>query len=301
MATLQQVLLVSWFSIVSIFLPCDSTFATSLPNISDVFNTGIDNIRQQNYPQALIDFTQVIEHQEDFVSAAYSNRCLVNLQLQNYAAAKSDCIGAIQDNSSNREAQLNLGLIYYRQGEYAQAIAHYELVIQQDKLDYRAYYNRGLSYQALNNYQKAIANYYLALLHSRDLNPESKSSIYNDLALAYMMLSKNESAIFNLERAIALDANNYSAYYNRGCAYHQQGKYQVAIKDFSRTVQLKPDFTQAYIHRGILNHQIGAVDNAFDDLNLALKQYHQQGNSEQYDLVNNLKQQLLYTQPNQIV
>ncbi|MEO0836977.1 MAG: tetratricopeptide repeat protein, partial [Cyanobacteria bacterium J06642_3] len=184
--------------------------------------------------------------------------------------------------------------------EYEQAIAQYELVIQQNGADYRAYYNQGLSYQALNNYQKAIANYDQALLRSRDLNPELKSLIYNDLALAYMMLSKNEPAIFNFEQAIALNANNYSAYYNRGCAYHRQGKYQVAIKDFSRTVQLKPDFTQAYVHRGILNHQIGAVDNAVDDLNSALEQYHQQGNSEQYDLVNNLKQQLFYAQPNQI-
>ncbi|MDJ0650906.1 MAG: tetratricopeptide repeat protein [Xenococcaceae cyanobacterium MO_188.B19] len=301
MAILQRVFLVSWFLILSIFYWNHAVFAACLPNIADVFNTGINNIRQQNYQQAVIDFTQVIDRQEDLVGAAYSNRCLANLQLQNYAAAETDCITAVENNSDNLEAYLNLGLAYYRQGAYEQAIAQYERVIQGDEKNYRAYYNRGLGYLALNSYQNAIADYQQALFLSSDLNPESKSLIYNDLALAYMMLAKDEPAVFNFNRAIALDANNYNAYYNRGCAYHRQGKYQAAMKDFSQVVQLNPDFTQVYVNRAILQHQRGQMEAAYRDLNIALQQYQSQGDHQKYDLVVNLKQMLFYSQPHQLV
>ncbi len=300
MAILQRVLLVIWLSSLSIFWLNNPVLAVLPQNTLDVFNTGLNKLRQHNYQQALVDFTQVIDRQDNLVNAAYSNRCLVNLQLHNNAAAEADCTTAIQYNPDNLEAYLNLGLAYYRQGEYEQAIATDREIIQRDEEDYRAYYNRGLAYSAVNNYHKAIADYQMALIYSPDSQIESKSLIYNDLAVAYVVLAKNEAAIFNFSQAIALDKNNYNTYYNRGCAYHQQGKYQAAIEDFSQAIQLKPDLTQAYVNRGILRHQIGEIDTALNDLNLALQQYLNQGNREQYDLVLNLKQRFLFTQLNQI-
>ncbi|MGF1542379.1 MAG: tetratricopeptide repeat protein [Pleurocapsa sp.] len=301
MAVLQQFLLSSWIAIALMFCFNHSVIAASSPNISDVFHNGIHNLHQQNYQSALVDFTQVIESQDKLVGAAYSNRCLANLQLQNNTAAQADCLLAIKYNSHNLEAYLNLGLAYYRQGKYQQAIAQYLEIVQQDQQDYRVYYNRGLAYSALADYQQAIADYHLALIYSPESNPESKSLIYNDLALAYIMLEEDEQAIFNFTQAIALDGNNYNAYYNRGCAYHRQKYYSVAIQDFDQAIQLNSNFTQAYVHRGILNHQIGIRDTALKDLNLALEQYQHQGNQEQYKTILNLKQQLFYTQQNQIV
>ena len=302
MNILYRVFLISLFVIAIVFFCLNpSVLAVSEKNTSDIFNTGLDNVHQNNYQQALVNFTQAIERQDDLVGAAYSNRCLVNLQLQNNTAAEADCIKAIKNNSDNLEAYLNLGLAYYRQGEYEQAIAQYERVIQRDERDYRAYYNRGLVYLALKDYHKAIADCQTALLFAPDSNNESKSLIYNDLALAYMMLAEDESAIINFSKAIALNGNNYDAYFNRGCAHHRQGKYQAAIDDFTRVVQLNPNFTQVYVNRAILRHQIGQTDAAFSDLNIAIQQYQNQGDRQQYNLVVNLKQMLFYSPPSQLV
>ena len=172
MAVLQRVLLIAWFSLLSIFCFNILPIAALPLNVSDVFSIGINNLRQQNYERALVDFTQVIEKRDNLTGAAYSNRCLINLQLENNFAAETDCLMAIENNFDNLEARLNLGLAYYRQGEYQKAIAQYQEVIQKDERDYRAYYNRGLAYLALNNYRLAITDYQTALMYSPNSNTE---------------------------------------------------------------------------------------------------------------------------------
>lgn len=300
MAVLLRVLLVTCLSLMLVFGFSNTVFALSA-NSSAIFNAGINSLRQQNYQQALVDFTKVIENQPYLAGAAYSNRCLVNLELDNYTAAVDDCAAAIKYNPDNLEAYLNLGLADYRQEKYQQAILEYQQLIKRDTTDYRAYYNQGLAYGAINNYPSAIADYQLALNYAPDNHPEVASLIHNDLALAHLMSADHQKAMVNFDQAIALDGNNYQAYYNRGCAYHGQGQYQAAIADFDQSLQINPEFTPAYVHRGILNHQLGVLDTAYQDLNLALEQYQHQGNQEQYDLVLNLKQQLFYVQPSQVV
>lgn len=302
MTILYRVFLSSLCLIVTIPFWWNAVVVTRLEgNIADIFQTGLNDIHQNHYQQALASFNQVIERQGDLVASAYSNRCLVNLRLQNYAAAKTDCIAAIDHNADNLEAYLNLGLAYDRQGEFLKAIAEYQQMLQRNEEDYRAYYNRGLAYLALNNYQLAIADYQTALLLAPNFRPESQSLIYNDLALAYMMLADFEPAIFNFSQAIAVNENNYEAYYNRGCAHHQEGRYQAAIEDFAQVVKLNPDFTQVYVNRAVLQHQIGQREAALSDLNMALQQYKSQGSLQQYNLVVNLKQRLFSSQPSQLV
>ncbi|GAB4547164.1 MAG: hypothetical protein Tsb0014_41770 [Pleurocapsa sp.] len=276
-------------------------WASSELNVSEIFNAGITNLRQHNYQEAVVNFTQVIDRQDDLVGAAYSNRCLVNLQLQNYGAAQVDCLEAIADNSDNIEAYLNLGLAYYRQEKYNDAIAQYQEIIHRKKSDYRAYYNRGLAYFAQENYQNAIADHRAALMFITDSNIEAKSLIYNDLALGYMMLAEYQPAVLNFERAIALNKNNYSAYFNRGCAHHRQEKYELAIRDFSQVIRLRSDWTQAYISRGILYQKIGQSEAALRDINIALQQYQKQGDRLAYNLVVDLKHQLFNPRPDLLV
>lgn len=302
MTILLRIILASWLFILSSFCFAEPSLAISSPDMGKIiFDRGVNNLHQQNYQNALVDFTQVITAKNNLTGAAYSNRCLAELQLQQNIAAEADCKQAIKNNVDNLEAHLNLGLAYYHQQQYVQAIAEYQEVIKRDNQDYRAYYNRGLAYIAANNHRQAIGDYQKALNLAKDSTTESKSTIYNDLALAQIIIAQETTAILNLNRAIALNKNNYQAYYNRGCAYHRQGNNHAAIQDFSAAIQLQPSFTQAYVHRGIVHHHLGANHPAVEDFNLALGQYRDQNDQQQYDLVLKLKHQLFYAQPHQIV
>lgn len=275
-------------------------WAESKGNSTNIFNSALDHVRQHNYQKALIDFTQVIKQQDSLIGSAYSNRCLVNLQLQNYSAAETDCTVAVQYNSENTEAHLDLGLAYYLREKYQLAIAEYQEVIQRDRQDYRAYYNRGLAHYALQDYRQAIADYNLALMSSSLIANEQKTLIYNDRGLTHMMLKNYSQAIADTKQAIALEHHNYNAYFNQGCAHHRQGDYLAAIEDFTQVVQLNPDLTQAYINRAVLHHQLGHNHSALSDINIALQQYKKQGNHLAYAQVVNLKRKLFHSQPSQL-
>lgn len=272
-------------------------WAVSKGNSSDIFNSALDYVRQENYQKALIGFTQVIKQHDDLTGAAYSNRCLVNLQLQNLSAAEADCNVAVEYDSENTEAHLNLGLAYYLREKYDLAIAEYQQVTQRARHDYRAYYNRGLAHYALKDYRQAIADYDLALMSPTQIADEQKTRIYNDRGLTQMMLKNYDLAIADTEQAIELKHQNYSAYFNQGCVHHRKGDYLAAIEDFTQVVKLNPNVTQAYINRAILHHQLGHSHAALSDLNIALQKYKQQGDELAYAQVVNLKQKLFYSQP----
>ena len=120
------------------------------------FNLGVEQIQHDQYEPALHDFTQAIELDSDFAEA-YSNRCLVFIQLGDYAQATEDCSTALTLNPNNTEAYLNRGLAYHRLRNYSGAIAEYNQVIERSQDDLRAYYNRGLARFERQDFVGAIA------------------------------------------------------------------------------------------------------------------------------------------------
>jgi tetratricopeptide (TPR) repeat protein len=274
-------------------LPAQAAIETfSNSRASAFFDRGIENTNNHNYQQALSDFTRVINLKTDFVSAAYSNRCLVQLQLGNNQAAKSDCTAALQLNPDNAEAYLNRGLAEYRLGNYPAAIKQYQEVIQRIEDDYRAYYNQGLAHFAQQDYEKALDDYERALLLNNVNSASGKASIYNDKGLVYLMLSDLRAAIADLSEAIRLDSSNERAYYNRACAYHRNHNYTGAIADFTQVLKLNPHYAQAYVNRGLLRHEIGLEQAAIEDFKTALNYFNERGKIGAYQQTLALMKQL---------
>jgi tetratricopeptide (TPR) repeat protein len=262
---------------------------------SKLFYRGIENINNQNYQQAISNFTQVIKQKSSLVAAAYSNRCLVYLQLGNNQAAKSDCSAAVKLNPDNTEAYLNLGLTEYRLGNYDEALEQYQQVIQRNKDDYRVYYNQGLAHFAQQNYEKSLTSYEQALLLNSFSFSGERALIYSDKGLVNLMLGNFPNAIADLTKAISLDSSNERFYYNRACAHHKNGDYQAAIADFSQVLQLNPQSAQAYVNRGLLQHQIGLEYPAIKDLNTALYYFEKQKQMIAYQETINLIKRLQKT------
>ncbi len=267
---------------------------TPVSESSKLLAQGIENIKNHDYQQALDNLTQVINLDNTLGAVAYSNRCLVNLQLSRYKAAKLDCIAALQFNPNNKEAYLNRGLAEYRLGNYEQALAQYQEVIQRDKGDYRAYYNQGLTHFTLEKYDKALADYKQALQSNRLRVKTEKAIIYHDRALVHVKLNHIEEAIADLTESITLDNINEIGYYNRGCLYAQNRNYQAALADFTQVIRLNPQSALSYLNRGKVHYKIGLIQAAFKDLQIALSQLKEQNQMGTYRqtlmLINQLRQ-----------
>ncbi|MGK7940162.1 MAG: tetratricopeptide repeat protein [Crocosphaera sp.] len=270
-----------------------SSGSSTLPMKSQ-FSQGISSLNQENYQQAIISFTEVINDNNYLRDAAYANRCLAHLQLNNNLAAKDDCYEALTINSENIEAYLNHGIANYRLDNYQQALMAYEQVLKRKKDDYRAYYNQGLVYFQLADYEEALNSYNQAINGYNEHQAEEKTLMYYDRALTYLKLENFSQAIADLTHVIVFNPNHENAYAQRGYAYLKLRNYQTAFKDFSQVINLNPQATFAYINRGIIAGNLGFQKAALKDFNIALNQFEANQNFKGYqeilDLIRQLKQ-----------
>lgn len=261
----------------------------------DFFKLGVEKTQHGSYAEAIENFTEAIKVKNDF-AAAYNHRCLVYLKLKDYQNAIADCNQALNFTPNNVEAHLNRGLAYYRQGDYQAAIADYNGAIALNPNDFRVYYNRGVARAMLGDRQQAISDYELALTNIPQTSGVLKADIYNDRGIARFELLDLKAAMLDFSKAIAVNPNDYRAYYNRGCACARSGDRSCAVRDFTHSLKLKPTNAQAYLNRGIAYHQLGYEPAAIADLRKALEYFSQQGDTTTYELtlvlLKNLQQQL---------
>lgn len=258
------------------------SISVSPVSIDNFFLLGVEKMRNGKYQEAIQDFQQAIAKNKNFV-AAYSNRCLAEVEIQDYQSAIADCTRAINlAPRTSSEAYLNRGLAYYRQGNYPAAIADYNQAIALKPYNFRAYYNRGIANASIGNYQQAIADYNLALSQIPSGFNFLVADIYNDRGLARLQLQNPQAAMLDFDKAIRLHPLDERAFFNRGCACALQENYTGAVRDFTEATRLAPGDGDAYINRGIALYHLGYEQRAIADLQKAAALFDHQGKKIAY-------------------
>ncbi|MFL9455178.1 tetratricopeptide repeat protein [Tolypothrix campylonemoides VB511288_2] len=274
-------------------------YPSPAPNIQmtagDFFKLGVEKMLDSNYRLAVKDFTEAIQLRSHF-TAAYSNRCLANLQLGDYQNAIADCDRAIEFAPNNAEPYLNRGLARYRLGHYQAAIADNDRAIALQPNNFKAYYNRGVASAMLGNYQQAISDYNLALTQIPQTSNLLLAEIYNERGLAHFQLLNLQTALLDFSTALRLDPNNYRAYYNRGCVCGRSGDNKSAIADFTASLKLQPNNASAHFNRGVAYDLLGYKQAAITDLQKAADNFafHQEtaAHRKTLDFLQNIRRQL---------
>lgn len=256
----------------------DRTVATT--DIPDRFNAGIVQLQQGNYSEALEQFTGAIERGIN-PGAAYSNRCLTRIHLQDYINAWQDCTRSLQHRSS-AIAYFHRGLAFYRLGEHDRALDDYNRSIALKPAYYPAYYNRGLVHSARKNHSLAITDFNQSLRQMTAPDPLSLASIYTDRAASYLALGNLNAARADLDRALHLDRNSPPTYYHRACLYRRLHRFPEAIENFNRALALDPRLADAYIQRGLLLDRLGYPRPALEDLHRGADYFYHSGQPENY-------------------
>jgi tetratricopeptide (TPR) repeat protein len=94
---------------------------------------------------------------------------------------------------------------------------------------------------------------------------------YYNRGTAYNDLEKYEASIWDFNKAIELNSKYGKAYNNRGVVYNALGQYEKAIQDFNKAIELNPHLLTIFNNRGAAYNKLGKNDQAIRDFNKAIE------------------------------
>lgn len=127
----------------------------------------------------------------------------------------------------------NRGYAYDDVGDYARAIADYDVSLQLVPDVAVVLNNRGLSYGNMDNFGRAVADY------DRSLKVEpGDSTVYSNRARAYVRIGKIKQAMDDYDAALRLDPENINANSDRGLAHFFQSDWKKSSVDIGQAITI---------------------------------------------------------------
>jgi tetratricopeptide (TPR) repeat protein len=120
----------------------------------------------------------------------------------------------------------------YEQEQRQEAIAAYQQAINLDSSNVDAYLNLAIALQQEGQTEQAISNYHQVL----KLDPNNTVA-YNNLGALLVIQGQPSEAIAVYQQAIRQNPKNALAYYNLGVTLYNQGNLQLANQAFKRARQ----------------------------------------------------------------
>ncbi len=158
-----------------------------------------------------------------------------NRNLQHQKAAFTHFRRAIELYPTYGDAYGQLGLAYYRQKQYKEALKNYNTALQYDSKDAKIYSNMGVIYFENGDLKKAEEVYLMAV----KLDPRYIDARRN-LGSVYAQTKRFDLAITQFSKGLEYDPKNAVLYLYLGYAYRDKGDNNQAKKHLEKAYQLDP-------------------------------------------------------------
>lgn len=160
--------------------------------------------------------------------------------------------------------------------DYDGALQDYDNALSINPEYATAYFNRANLYVSFEKTNEAMSDFCMAI----KLAPDYDS--YNNRGLLRMSIEDYDGAIYDFNKAIAINSKPESAYFNRGLCYFQKKQFEKAIADFTVAIKKKNLNPDAYYYRGISKAIINKKAEGLTDLTIAKEQYLKLNNAGEY-------------------
>lgn len=151
----------------------------------------------------------------------------------------------------------NIGLAFEAAGRLQEAEAAYNRAVMNAPSDPIPHNRLGIFYYNIKQYDKAIPSYQTAI----QLQPDY-AVYHNNLALAQEFGGHLAEAEKAYQKAIELDAENAGYYNDLGVYYNNRGRYEDAIVQYQKAIALQSDFALYYSNVGFAYEMLGNKDKA---------------------------------------
>lgn len=156
----------------------------------------------------------------------------------------------------------------YRNRDWKDALTLWEKTVKTVPRCVRAQNNLGVWYYEQGKYQEALEKHQIAL----GLNPDAVDS-YNNLGNAYLALGLYREAEENYKKAIQIEPGYEKAHSNLGMVYIEEGRYEDAAKKFAKALKLNKRFAYAHFGWGVLLIKYSSQYNSSKLINPAVKRF----------------------------
>lgn len=176
------------------------------------------------------------------------------------------------DNTDRDRLLRQQSLFAAQRGQFAQAIAGFNLLINRNPDSATDYNNRGLVYAQQGNWDAALQDYNEAI----HLNPDL-AHVFNNRANYYAAQGDLFAALSDYQTALELDANNIRAWVNQGITFRELEMFSAAIDNFNQSlwlVQQECDSTEQVLLSAHVHAERGRTHHLFGDWNCALSDYY---------------------------
>lgn len=197
--------------------------------------------------KAITNYQKAIDKKES-LALAYFGLGNVLMKLSKTDEAITAFNQAIKINPNNFKVYLNLGVILHSTGKLDEAISYYKQATSISKGQFAdAEFNLALAFFHQGDFPNSIEHYQKAI-QIRKTYPAA----YNNLGLVYEALGNFETAINNFQLAIKQNQGNYPlAHYNLGRFYFNQGNFfPEAVNELEIALKNQNNFPEALLMLG---------------------------------------------------
>jgi tetratricopeptide (TPR) repeat protein len=250
----------------------------------------------KDYPNAIKDYDYLIGFDKTN-SNAYYNRAVALASTGSYDKAAGDFNAYLASNPKDSAPAYNgLGLAYANTKQYDKAADAFTKYITANPKDGQAIYNRGAAYYNTKKFKEAIKDMdavialkpsdqlvaqanklkgeaavnlspeegLAALKAAADADPKN-GDVQLNYGVALQKLGRNDEAITQFTKAIAVNPKDTQALMNRVVAYQAKKDWANVIKDSTAALAIKSDLSDAVIARADANLQLKAYPAAVTD------------------------------------
>ncbi|MFC1501424.1 tetratricopeptide repeat protein [Elusimicrobiota bacterium] len=150
------------------------------------------------------------------------------------------CKKALEMNPKESQIWEILGIAYYKQKNYEEAINCFQKAIEINPKYVHFWNHIGEAYQGKGNNKKAIEYYQKAL----EINPSDKNALFS-IGNIYLQQDEYEQALRYFKRVSKIDPKTITTWNNMGVAYYKQENIEEAIKCYQKALEIDPKYKYA--------------------------------------------------------
>jgi len=150
------------------------------------------------------------------------------------------------DDTSNAPFLFTQAQFYLARGKYALAVDWYSQFLSDNQYSSEGYMERGVAYSRSGDHNLSMEDYN----HAINLDPDNAISFYNRGVEFAKYRNDNDRAIADYSKAIELDSVFYDGWLARSVQFQAMKDYTRADTDIKRAIALNPNDYRAYFLRG---------------------------------------------------